>query len=324
MKRREALLAAGALVAAPLLRAQSARKPARVGVLSSTTPETRSTFWDAFRSEMTRLGWNEGRDLNYLIRYTRGDFTRFDALAAELVAEKPDVIYASTSPAALAAKRATRDIPIVFGYVGDPVELGLVASLSHPGGNVTGMASLGIELSAKYLELLKEIQPALRRVSVLAPVGIRTSSTLKHIARAGQSAGVKVVPIEIAGIAEIDTAFKALASTRPDSVVVLAAGGLIVEAKQIAERMTRLRIPAVYNLPEMVAAGGLMSYGADLADNLRQAAGYVDRILKGAKPADLPVEQPTKFELVINLRAAKAIGIAIPRSMLVRATRVIE
>ena len=321
-RRRFIVWALAASVLAPLATfAQRAGKPARVAVLSSSTPETRSTFWDAFRGEMKRLGWTEGQDLVYVYRYTRGDSARFDALAAELVAEKPDLIYASSVGGALAAKRATREIPIVFGFVSDPVGLGLVASLARPGGNATGFSSLGDEVSAKYLELLKEVQPKLRRVSVLAREG-SGSLLFTQVELAGHAAGIEVNAVAVDDLDRISQAFQSLARQRPDGVVVQPA--FIVEARQVAERMAKLRVPAIYSIPEMVAAGGLMSYGAETADNLRRAAGYVDRILKGANPADLPVQQPQSFELVVNLKAARAQGIKIPQSVLLRATKVIE
>lgn len=322
MKRRELILAVGALAVAPSLRAQSARKPVRVGVLSSTSPESRSVFWDAFKDEMVKLGWVEGRDLSYVYRYTRGDPTRFGALAAELVAEQPDLIYASTPGAAVAAKRATRDIPIVFGFVGDPVGQGLVASLAKPGGNATGMASLANEVSSKYLELLREVRPQLRRAAVLLASDV-TAPTIDRYERAGRTLGIELEFVRIGEPKEFSQAFESIARKRPEGVVV-AAVALVTERRQVTERIASLRIPAIYVITEFVSDGGLMSYSAELSDNLRRAAGYVDRILKGAKPADLPVEQPRSFELVVNLKAAKAQGITIPQALLIRATRTIE
>lgn len=315
-------LALAALASPMLLHAQPARKPVRIGVLSSTTPEARSVFWDAFRDEMVKLGWAEGRDLSYVYRYTRGDPTRFDALAAELVAEKPDLIFAASQGASVAAKRATRDIPIVFGFVADPVGAGLVASLAKPGGNVTGLSNLAIEVSSKYLELLREVQPATRRVAVLLPKEGSARST-EAFERASRALGIEVDLVRIGDAREFGKAFELMARKRPDGVVV-AAGVLLSARRQVTERLASLRVPAIYLVTEFVSDGGLMSYSAELVDNLRRAAGYVDRILKGAKPADLPVEQPRSFELVINLKAAREQGIKIPQSLLIRATRVIE
>ena len=328
MNRRKLLQIFGAafVVASGSALAQASRKPARVAVLSSTNPEIRSTFWQAFKDEMTKLGWVEGRDVVYIYRYTRGDSTRFDALAGELVAEKPDLIFTGSLGAALAAKRATREIPIVFGYINDPVGSGLVASLARPGGNVTGFSGQGTELSGKYIELLREIQPGLRRVSFLTTsLGTPSSAAMfKQVEQAGRAMRVEVEAIEVTGLDRISEAFNTLARKRPDGVVVNTTPTLLTELSQIAERMTSLRIPAVYTLAEAVVAGGLMSYAAQLADNYRRAASYVDRILKGAKPADLPVQQPVAFALVVNLKTAKAQGIRIPQSVLLRADRVIE
>lgn len=315
-------LALAALASPALLHAQPSRKPARVGVLSSTAPETRSVFWDAFRNEMAKLGWTEGRDLAYVYRYARGDQSRFDTLSAELVAEKPDLIFATTGNAAVAVKRATRDIPIVFGFVGDPVGAGLVASLAKPGGNATGMASLGIEVSSKYLQLLKEVRPQLRRVAVLL-AGDASARTIDGYERAGRTLGIDLDLVKIDDPKDFGRAFESIARKRPEGVVV-AAGLLVIERRMVSERVASLRVPAIYPITEFVSAGGLMSYSAELADNLRRAAGYVDRILKGAKPADLPVEQPRNFELVINLRAAQEQGIRIPQSLLLQATRTID
>lgn len=293
------MLAASLLGAAAPSFGQPSRKPVRIGVLSSTSPEARSTFWDAFKDEMAKLDWIEGLDLSYIYRYTRGDPTRFDALAAELVAEKPDLIYASSVGAAVAAKRATRDIPIVFGFVSDPVGAGLVASLAKPGGNATEMSSLAIEVSSKYLELLREIRPQMRRAAVLATKD--NPRMAAEIERAGRALKIEVDFVIVGDQTEIGQALDSIARKRPEGIVV-AGPGLLIERRRIAERFASLRIPAIYPVTEFVTAGGLMSYSADLSDNLRRAAGYVDRILKGAK------EQ----------------GIKIPQSLLIRATRVIE
>jgi putative ABC transport system substrate-binding protein len=322
MKRRELVLAAGAVAAASLLHAQPARKPVRIGVLSSTSPEARSVYWDAFRSGMTKLGWVEGRDVTYSYRYTRGDPTRFDALAAELVAEKPNLIFAGILPAAVAAKKATREIPIVFAYVTDPITSGLVASLARPGGNVTGLTGTSVEMRAKGLELLKEIRPQLRVVAVVVTRTGNGERTFGEIEQAARPLGIKVEPVWAPNQDELDGVLASLAGKHFDGLL-FQTGGMLARGK-VAARMTELKLPAIYSLSEIVVSGGLMSYGVDLADNYRRAAGYADRILKGAKPADLPVEQPEKFDLIVNLKAARAQGITIPQSILLRATRVIE
>jgi len=323
MKRRRLLqLALAALACPAALRAQPAGRPARVGVLSSTSPEARSAFWDAFKDGMAKLGWVEGRNVTYVYRYTRGDASRFDALASELVAEKPDLVYAGIEAAAVAVKRATRDIPIVFGFVNDPVGSGLVASLARPGGNATGLASNSFELNNKRLELLREVRPQLRVVAWIGGRGLEGDRSRREIERAARLLGTKVDSTAVGNQSEMEKALSSLAGKKVDGLLFLAGG--ILGRNVIVDRVAALRLPAVYAISELVESGGLMSYGADLAGNYRYAATYVDRILKGAKPADLPVELPTTYELVVNLRAAKEQGIAIPQSVLLRATRVIE
>ena len=319
--RRRFLGASLALLAYPtLVLAQVTHRPVRIGVLSSTSPEARSRFWNAFKDGMAKLGWVEGRDVTYVYRYTRGDSTRFEALAAELVAEKPDLLYGGTVSAALAFKKATRDIPIVFGYVPDPVGSGLVASLAHPGGNITGLTSAGVEMRVKTLELLREIRPNLRVVAVIVNRASRNVAT--EIEHAARPLGIKVEPIEAPTEAELDKALQQLSGKRHDGVIFLAGG--VLARRRVADRMAELRLPAVYTISELVVSGGLISYGADLEGNYRHAATFVDRILRGAKPADLPVELPTTFELVVNLKAARALGLEIPRPVLLRATQIIE
>jgi putative ABC transport system substrate-binding protein len=319
MRRRSLLALAAAVLAVPLAHAQPARKPVRIGVLSSTSPEARSKFWNAFKDGMTKRGWVEGRDVSYVYRYTRGDPTRFEPLAAELVAEKPDLLYGGTVTAARALKKATRDIPIVFAYVADPVGSGLVASLARPGGNVTGLTSAGVEMRVKMLELLREIRPELRVVALLAGRG---AQVVAEIERAARPMGIRVEHLEAGNEEELDKALRLLSAKRFDGVLFLTAG--VLARQRIAERMAEARLPAVYAVSEIVVSGGLLSYGADLEANYRHAATFADRILRGAKPADLPVEQPTTFELVVNLKAAQALGLKIPQSILLRATRVIE
>jgi len=323
MNRRNLLIGVAASLTLGIRNApaQPARKPARIGVLSSSNPETRSSFWEKFTEGMTKLGWVEGRDVTYVYRYSRGDTKRFPALAAELVAEKPDLIFAGTQSAAVAARRSSNTIPIVFAYVQDPVGGGLVASLARPGANATGLASLGTDISVKHLELLKEIQPQLRRAAVVVaatPLGQERLDVLEPAARV---IGIRLEVVRFAATDEIDRVLERMAHSRPDGVLMYAS---VIERRKIAAHMAKLRLPAVYALSEMVVAGGLISYGAELGDNYRRAADYVDKILKGAKPADLPVQRPVTFELVVNLKAAREQGIRIPQSILVRADRVIE
>ena len=324
IQRRRLVFSSAALAALALTSAfaQPVRKPARIGVLSSTSPDARSSFWFAFKDGMAKLGWIEGRDVNYIYRYTRGDSTRFDALAAELVAEKPDLIFAGSQSAAVSAKRATREIPIVFGMAVEPVTSGLVANLARPGGNATGLTGISVETRAKTLELLREIRPQARQVAVVIAPGEIGRQTLMHIEQAARSVGIEVRPLFVGNPVELDKSLQALADTRPDGVLFLGTG--MTSRQKVTRRMTELKLPAIYFLSEMVVAGGLASYGAELSDNFRRAANFADRILKGAKPADLPVEQPTKFELFVNQKTAREQGIKIPQSVLLRATKVIE
>jgi len=310
-------------LAVPLrLHAQSARKPARIGVLSSSSPESRSTFWEAFKDGMAKRGWIEGRDVTYIYRYARGDSSRFDALAAELVSEKPDVIFASTQSAALAVKRATREIPIVFALVNEPVETGLVASLARPGGNATGLTGASVETRTKTLELLREIVPKLRRIAVLVSPGELGKQDLRSVGLAARTMHIEVDAMVVGNQDELNKALQWLGGKRPDGVLLLVTG--VITRGDVAKRMTELRLPAIYPISEWVRAGGLISYGVELSDNFRRAAEYVDRILKGTKPGDLPVQQPTVFELAVNLKTARAQGLTIPQSVLLRATTLIE
>ena len=324
MNRREVLQAGVcALVLPSFVRAQAARKPARVAVLSSSTPESRSRFWDAFRDGMEKLGWREGRDVNYIYRYARGDSSRFSALAAELVAEMPDLIYAGTGLAAQAVRRTTREIPIVFAFVADPIGLGLVASLARPGGNATGMASMGGDLILKNFELLRDIRPGLRRIAVLVSSGPAGERAFGEIERAARALHIQAERVVVAIDSDVIKALQSLDGKRLDGALSLGPAGITVR-KQVVERLAQLRLPMVHSLGEMVEGGALIAYGASIEDNYRRAATYVDAILKGARPADLPVQLPTTFELWVNLKAARDIGITIPQKVLLRATKVIE
>ena len=261
-------------------------------------------------------------------RDAEGKLERLPALAAELVALKVDVIVAAGTPAALAAKQATRTLPIVFAAAADPVASGLVTSLARPGGNVTGLSILAPELVGKCLEQLKQAVPGVSRVAVLwqpGGLGERTEKDmLKGAEVAARALGVRLQFVEARGPADFDRAFSDMTRARAGALTVLASAMFFSERRRLVDLAAKNRLPAVYPLREFVDAGGLMSYGPNLADLFRRAATYVDKILKGAKPGDLPVEQPTKFELVINLKTAKALGLTIPPSLLQRADQVIE
>jgi putative ABC transport system substrate-binding protein len=285
---------------------------------------------EAFHQGLRELGWVEGQNIAMESRYAEGRYERLPALAAELVRLKPDVIVAGITAAALAAKNVTRTIPIVVGVSLDPVGSGLVASLARPGGNVTGLSLMGVEITAKQMELLKEAVPKVSRVAVLRYPGAPPSTHPTHPAmvkeaeRAARLLGIQLQVLAARGPEDFDSAFSAMARERAEALLVLPDAMFTLQRTRLAELAAKHRLPAMYGLKEHAEAGGLIAYGADLRYNYRRAAAYVDKILKGAKPADLPVEQPMKFELVINMKTAKALGLTIPPSVLVRADHVIE
>jgi putative ABC transport system substrate-binding protein len=318
----------GGVVIAPLAaEAQQAPKVARIGFLA-THLATNPNLGEAFRQGLRDLGYVEGRNVMIEYRDAEGKDERLPALAAELVALKVDVIFAPNTPSSLAAKQATRTLPIVFAFAADPVTDGLVTSLARPGGNVTGFSSLAPELVGKRLELLTQAVPGVSRAAALwqpGAVGERTEKDmLKSAEVAARALGVRLQVVEARGPADIDRAFSDITRARAGSLTVLASPMLFNERRRLVDLAAKNRLPAVYPQREFVDAGGLMAYGANVADVFRRAAGYVDKILKGAKPSDLPVEQPTKFELVINLKTAKALGLAIPPSLLQRADGVVQ
>ena len=317
------------LTLAPLAgEGQQAAKVPRIGYLTvdmAANPHVREAFLQGLRD----LGYVEGRNVVIEYRDAEGQLERLPALAAELVALKVDVIVTAggTLPA-LAAKQATKTIPIVFASAPDPVTDGLVTSLARPGGNVTGLSNLAAELVGKRLEQFKQAVPGVSRVAVLwqpGGLGERTEKgMLKGAEVAARALGVRLQFVEARSPADFDRAFTEMTRARADALTVLPSTMLNTERRRLVDLAAKNRLPAVYPWRESVDAGGLMSYGPNLADLFRRAAIYVDKILKGAKPADLPVEQPTKFELVINLKTAKALGITVPHSLLLRADQVIE
>ena len=307
--------------------AQQAAKVARIGFLSGClacgphVPE-------AFRQGLRDLGYVEGQNLVIEYRDAEGKLERLPALAAELVALKVDVILAAGEPHALAAKQATGTLPIVFVFAPDPVTSGLVTSLARPGGNVTGLSSFAPELVGKCLEQLKRAVPGVGRVAALwQPGGLgerADKDVLKEAEAAARALGVRLQFVEARGPEDFDRAFSEMTKARASALTVLPGSMFVNERRRLVDLAAKNRLPAVYPWREGVADGGLMSYGPDLADLFRRAATYVDKILKGAKSADLPVEQPTKFELVINLKTAKALGLTIPQSLLRRADEIIQ
>ncbi len=319
---------AGGLLAAPLAaEAQQAAKVPRIGLMATNLAAS-PHLPEAFRQGLRDLGYVEGRNLVIEYRDAEGKLERLPALAVELVALKVDVILVGGTPQTLAAKRATRTIPIVFAAAADPVGSGLVASLARPGGNVTGLSVLIPELVGKNLEQLKQAVPEVSRIAALWQPGGYPERTEKDVLKeaevAGRALGVRLQFVEARGPADFDRAFSEMTRARADALTVLSSNMLLTERTRLVDLAAKNRLPAVYTSREFVDAGGLMSYGPNFADMFRRAASYVDKILKGAKPADLPVEQPTKFELVINLKTAKALGLTIPQSLLQRADQVIE
>ncbi len=324
-----ATLALG-LLAAPLAAdAQPATKVHRIGILlpgSPAPPSTPSAALEAFLQGLRDLGYVEGRNIAIEYRYAQGKLDPLQDLAAELVRLNVDVIVTSTTPAIQAAKKATSTIPIVMAAVGDPVVTGLVAGLARPGGNITGLSLLAPELAGKRLELLKETLPRLSRVAVLwnsaSPAMVHT---FREARVAAEALGVRLQSLEVQGDpTDFERAFSAIAKERPDGLFVTLDPFTSLHRGRIAELAAQHRLPAIYELREFVDAGGLMAYGPSSRDLWRRAATYVDKILKGAKPGDLPVEQPTRFELVINLKTARALGLTIPQSVLLRADHLIE
>jgi putative tryptophan/tyrosine transport system substrate-binding protein len=323
------LVAVVLLVLRVIADAQQPKKVPRIGYLSSFEPASDSARAEAIRLALRELGYIEGQNIAFEYRYAEGKRDRFSELAAELVRLKVDIIVVAGGPTPIrAAKNATKTIPIVMVGGGvDPVEAGLVESLASPGGNVTGLTNLGRELGGKRLELLKEAVPKLARVAVLYdPATAASVVELKEVLPvAARALGLAVRSWEVRDANGFEKVFAALNKERPDGLYVAGGGPLLrANEKRIVGFALNSRLPSVYVNREPVDAGGLLYYGADLADSYRRIAYYVDRILKGTKPADLPVEQPTKFELVINLKTAKQIGVTIPQSMLYRADKVIK
>jgi putative ABC transport system substrate-binding protein len=307
------------------LEAQQPKKIHRIGYLSGIDAATHSTRSEPFRQALRERGYIDGQNIAIEYRYAEGKLDRLPELAAELVRLKVDIIVSSAPPPTRAAKGATTTIPIVMAFDDDPVGSGFVASLARPGGNVTGLSSLAPEISGKLLELLQETVPKLSRVAVLGTSTVpQYAQVVKEIELAAKAFGVKDQYLDVLNANDIETAFRAASKGRADAVVVLGSPFLNSHRTQIVKLAAKSRLPAIYARPEYVEEGGLMTYGVNINDLFRRAATYVDKILKGAKPADLPVEQPTKFEFIVNLRAAKQIGLTIPPNVLVRADRVIN
>jgi ABC-type uncharacterized transport system substrate-binding protein len=320
---------AGALAAslAPLASfAQQPAKIARIGFLYPASPQLADIQLQAFRDGLRELGYVEGKNFQLEARWGDGKLERLPALAAELVEAKVDVLVAVSSPGVVAAHQATRTIPIVMPLSSDPVGDGLVASLARPGGNITGLSVMAPELGEKRIQLLKEMFPKISHAMAVlwnpAYVGMRARFEQAQVA--APAVGLTVRSMEVRDTRELDVAFEAIIREHPEALLILVDPFTRSQRSRIVEFAAEQRLPAIYESSEFVDVGGLASYGPNIADQFRRAATYVDKILRGAKPADLPIEQPTKFELVINMRAAKALGIKFPESILLRADKVIE
>jgi ABC-type uncharacterized transport system substrate-binding protein len=306
-----------------LVEAQQPKKVPRIGWLGAA--RTSSSRIEAFRQGLHELGYAEGKNIVIEYRYAEGKLDRLPAFAADLVRLKVDVIVAGSPQATRSAKQATSTIPIVMAFDDDPVGSGFVASLARPGGNITGLSTLFPEMSGKQLELLKEIVPALSRVAVLGnATQPGNPQALREINIDADGLGVQIQYLEVRGPKDIETAFGEASKEHADAVLVLSTSILYFNRRQVSNLAVKSRLPTIYGRPEYLDEGGLVYYGPSYTDLYRRAAVYVDKILKGAKPADLPVEQPTKFELIINLKAAKQIGLTIPPNVLARADRVIK
>jgi putative ABC transport system substrate-binding protein len=308
-----------------LAEAQQPGKVLRIGYLAGTTPDAQSARIEAFRQRLRELGYVEGKNFVIESRYAEGKLDRLPALAAELVRLKVDIILSAGPTTTRLFKEATVTIPIVMAQDTDPVANGFIASLARPGGNITGLSTLAPELSGKQLELLKEIVPRLSRVAVVGEsTNPGNAQSLKEIELAAGAFGVKLQYLDVLDPKDIETAFRTASKGRAQALLALGSSVLASQRAQIAELAVKSRVPAIFPQSEYVEAGGLMTYGVSFIDLYRRAATYVDKILKGRTPADLPVEQPMKFEFIINLIAAKQIGLTIPPNVLVRADKVIR
>lgn len=326
-QRRRLLLRtalAGIAIAGPLASlAQQRTKVWRIGFLAADSSSTR--VYEGFRLGMRELGYSEGANLNILWRFADGAYERLPGFAAELVRSKVDLIVAGTTLSVQSARHATTAIPIVMVAVPDPVGEGFARSLARPGGNVTGLSNIVTEISAKHLELLREAVPKLARVAVLInPLNPSDALILEQISGAAYAAGVKITAVEASNAQQLAAGFDSMKRARAQALIVAADSFFDVQRDQIAKLAIKHRLPTVFSNREMTEAGGLMNYGQDLAEHYRRAATYVHRILNGAKPGELPIEQPTTLELVINRTTAKALGLAVPRQLALRADKLID
>jgi putative ABC transport system substrate-binding protein len=306
-------------------RAQPSAKVPRVGFMGNSTETLEANLVGPFREGLRQLGYQEGRNVVVEYRWAEGRYERFPAIIAELLAAKVDVIVTAGTPAAIAVKKATTTVPVVMVAVGDPVGTGLVPSLARPGGNLTGLSSIAPDLEGKRLELLREVVPKLAHVGVFFnPANLFHTESMKNAHTAAKALGIGLLPLTVRVSQDLDGAFATILKEKPEALLVLADRVYLHERKRMMDFALQHRLPNANAHKEMVEAGGLMSYGPSYEDMHRRAADYVDKILKGAKPGDLPIEQPTKFDLKVNLKAAKALGIDVPPALVARADEVIE
>ena len=324
--RRNFLLAAGALLTAPLTaQAQQSAKVYRIGILPPGPYAPRTHLWNALRQGLRDLGYVEGQNISYIIRSPEERPDRLPTLAAELVGLKVDVIVTSTDNGILAAKGATKTIPIVMAVCADPVDSGFISSVARPGANITGMSFFSGELAGKRLELIREVASAVSDVGMLLDhASPSDTAQIKHAEVVARSLGMKLRGQEVRSAADFETAFEALTKTGAGAVLIPDQPFFYAHRTRITDLAIKHRLPLVAGYSEFAESGALMSYGPNIADLYRRAAIFVHKILKGANPAELPVEQPTKFELLVNMKTAKALGLTIPRNLLLRASRVIE
>jgi putative ABC transport system substrate-binding protein len=325
MRRREFLCILGGAAAAWPLAARAQPRIPRIGFMGNSTAALETNLVNSFRDGLRELAYEEGRNIVIDYRWADGRYERFPALIAELLAAKVDVIVTAGTPAALAVKKATTTVPVVMVAVGDPVGTGLVSSLARPGGNLTGLSSVAPDLEGKRLELLRQVVPTLSHVAMfinsLNPFHV---VSVRQAHAAAQALGIRLEPLDVLKSEDLDRAFAAIRKDRPDALLILADRVFLHNRQRMMDFTEELHLPNVNAYKELVEAGGLMSYGPSYENMHKRAAIYVDKILKGAKPAELPIEQPTSFTFVINLKAAKALGVTVPPVLLSLADRVIE
>jgi putative tryptophan/tyrosine transport system substrate-binding protein len=325
MKRREFITFLGSVAAAWPVAASAQSKIPRIGFMGNSTAALEANLVDAFREGLREHGYEEGRNIVIEYRWADGKYDQFPALVAELIAAKVDAIVTAGTPAALAVKRATTTVPLVMVAVGDPVGTGLVPSLARPGGNLTGLSSIAPDLEGKRLQLLREVVPALSHVAMfINSLNSFHVSSMRQARAAAQAMGIKLQLHDIRKSEDLDDAFAAIRKERPDALLILADRVFLHNRERMMDFTKEQRLPNVNAYKELVEVGGLMSYGPSYEDMHKRAAIYIDKILKGAKPADLPIEQPSKFTFIVNLKAAKALGVTVPSQLLGLADQLIE